>query len=61
MSDVSGGKPNQDVHVAEKCSHPGCTDWGIFGKERGRGVTEWRCWEHLADDYWDGREKPPAR
>ncbi|MBB5536364.1 hypothetical protein GGD55_003071 [Rhizobium giardinii] len=29
--------------------------WGTFGKERGHGITEWRCAEHRAPDYWDGR------
>jgi hypothetical protein len=43
------------VHFEHWCDQPGCVKWGSFGRERGRLITEWRCGEHLADDYWDGR------
>jgi hypothetical protein len=46
------------IHFEHWCGQVGCTEWGSFGKER-RGLTEWRCMEHLAKDYWDGR--PAAR
>lgn len=29
------------VHFEHYCDHPGCTKWGLFGKERGRMITEW--------------------
>jgi len=43
------------VHFVRSCDQPGCTKWGSFGRERGRLIIEWRCSEHLAADYWDGR------
>lgn len=46
------------VHFEHYCDYPDCTKWGSFGKERGRGITEWRCGDHLADDYWEGRSTP---
>jgi hypothetical protein len=46
--------PNAPVHFEHWCGHEGCAKWGAFGKERS-GKTEWRCMEHLANDYWEGR------
>lgn len=53
--DRTSTAPKAPVHFEHYCEHPGCERWGSFGKERGRGVTEWRCGRHLAADYWDGR------
>jgi len=39
------------------CGHDGCSKWGSFGKERSQGEADWRCMEHLAIDYWDGRAR----
>ncbi len=50
--------PAVPVHFDHYCDYPGCVKWGAFGKERGHGITEWRCAEHLAPDYWDGRSNP---
>jgi hypothetical protein len=55
MSDDRMIHPNSPVHFEHWCGHPGCAKWGSFGKERGPAITEWRCMEHLAEDYWDGR------
>ncbi|MCZ4500996.1 MAG: hypothetical protein JWQ74_3551 [Marmoricola sp.] len=35
--------------VEHWCQHPGCTKWGGFGYDRGRGETDWWCWEHRPD------------
>lgn len=59
MSDDRMVHPNSPVHFEHWCDYDGCKRWGSFGKERSRGETEWRCLEHLASDYWDGRL--PAR
>ncbi len=56
--DKTNAHPNSPVHFDHWCGHDGCTKWGSFGKERSRGDTEWRCTEHLASDYWDGRSTP---
>jgi hypothetical protein len=55
MSDDRMVHPNSPVHFEHWCDYDGCKRWGSFGKERSRGVTEWRCSEHLASDYWDRR------
>lgn len=60
MSDESNAKPKDDVRFVHMCEYDNCKNWGSFGKERGRGITEWRCGEHLATDYWDGRPAPNA-
>ena len=40
--------------IAERwCMHPECKKWGSFGRDRGRGVSEYWCCEHLPADYWD--------
>jgi hypothetical protein len=28
------------------CQHPGCKAWGGFGYSRGKGESDWFCWEH---------------
>ena len=43
--------PTAPVHFDHYCDYPGCVKWGAFGKERGHGITEWRCAEHLAPDH----------
>ncbi len=50
--------PPPPAHFDHYCDCRGCVKWGAFGKERGHGITEWRCTEHLAADYWDGRYHP---
>jgi len=56
MSDErTNTRPTSSIYADHWCDHSGCVKWGSFGKERGRSVTEWRCMEHLASDYWDGR------
>ncbi len=56
--DRTSTAPAAPMHFVHWCDHPGCKRWGSFGKERGRLITEWRCGEHLAADYWDGRDNP---
>lgn len=34
------------------CEHPGCKKWGGFGFAKGRGESEWFCWEHQRDARW---------
>jgi hypothetical protein len=60
MTDDRMVHPNAPVHFEHLCYHPGCTKWGSFGKERNRDVTEWRCSEHLATAYWEGRARLPG-
>lgn len=52
--------PAVPVHFDHYCDYPGCVKLDAIGKERGHGITEWRCAEHLAADYWDGRANPPT-
>ncbi|KQS79011.1 hypothetical protein ASG25_10505 [Rhizobium sp. Leaf384] len=41
----SGGAMAMYVHY---CIAPGCKEWGSRGFDRGRGVTDWYCFEHRA-------------
>jgi hypothetical protein len=50
--------PAVPVHFEHWCDHPGCMKWGSFGRELRGGIIEWRCGEHLAADYWEGRSTP---
>ena len=38
------------------CIAPGCREWGSFGYDRGRGVTDWWCREHVPRDENDERK-----
>jgi hypothetical protein len=59
MSDeTTGTPPAAPVHFDHYCDYPGCVKWGAFGNKRGHGITEWRCVEPLAADYWDGALQP---
>ncbi|WP_060511682.1 MULTISPECIES: hypothetical protein [unclassified Rhizobium] len=56
MSDDRMVHPNSPVHFEHWCDYDGCKRRGSFGIERSRAITERRCMEHLADDYWEGRK-----
>ena len=55
MSDDVQIHPNSPVHFTRWCGHEGYTKWGSFAKDHVQGQIEWRCMEHLANEYWDGR------
>lgn len=47
----STGTMEMYVH---NCIEPDCQKWGAFGFDRGRGVTDWFCFEHRSrgeDNY----------
>ncbi len=43
--------PAVPVHFDHYCDCPGRVKWGAFGKERGHGITEWRCIVTLSRKY----------
>ncbi len=38
------------------CSHPGCSNWGAFGRRQrpvgGGAAYVWRCRDHLWEDFY---------
>ena len=44
---ASPGKMEMYEHY---CIEPGCRAWGSLGYDRGRGVTDWWCFEHVPRD-----------
>jgi hypothetical protein len=32
--------------VEHWCQYPGCKNWGSRGYDRGKGETDWYCFEH---------------
>lgn len=51
--DRTDTRPSAPITYERYCNHPGCTKWGCFGMERGRGVSDYWCSEHLPGNYWD--------
>jgi hypothetical protein len=39
--------------VEHWCQRPGCKKWGGWGYERGRGETDWFCYEHRPESRQD--------
>jgi hypothetical protein len=51
MSDESRPASIGAMEMSEHtCFAPGCRAWGSFGYDRGRGVTDWWCHEHVPRD-----------
>ena len=51
MSDENRTASTGTMEMYEhNCIKPGCRKWGSFGYDRGRGVTDWWCSEHVPRD-----------
>lgn len=46
----SPSSPSTGGPFAHRCHHQGCTKDGSLGYDRGRGVTEYWCLEHVPRD-----------
>ena len=46
-------RPPPPAIVEHWCGQPGCKKWGSFGYDRGRGRTDWFCFEHRPQEDRD--------
>ena len=50
MSDETTTRSGPQQMSVHNCIKPGCKKWGSFGYDRGRGATDWWCFEHVPRD-----------
>lgn len=43
-------RPPPAVLFEHWCDAPACKAWGSFGYDRGRGRTDWYCFEHRPEE-----------
>lgn len=49
-NNVHPSAPAPTVNTDHLCRHPTCKNWGGWGYDHGRGISDWWCLEHRPGD-----------